>query len=355
MKKWNSLRKRLLFLLGFSFMASTPVFTQVNRIQVWESPFRVEQTVYRTAELDTTLPVPRLYPEPPYTLGRQNTIHWNSDSIHTLLDPSGYNILFFEVKAVFDSSEWWGFVDAFSDSATFINLPPGKTINYFLRYYCQDTSMNYLRSRWSDSVRSIQDVSPPVVSTLEIIGLLESGLKKWINTRTIQVRVSASDPDSGQVMQIAFREEGPYEDRMFRYDIEPPRTDVEMVIPYPMYAEEHQRITLQVWVVDVAGQVSAALSKCFFWWEYEDIVSFPNPFFPDRGEVSTITVEAQGVTEARIFDPFGDLVKVLKKDVNQGFFEWDGRNSRGEIVSKGGYLCILQTEERRYCKIAVLR
>ena len=215
--------------------------------------------------------------------------------------------------------------------------------------------MNYLRCNWSEPVKSIQDVSPPVVNALEIIELQESGGKKWVNHRTIQVRVNASDPDSGQVMQIAFREQGPYEDRMFRYDIEPPRTDVEMLIPYPLYAEEHQSITLEAWVVDVAGQISASLSETFFWWEYEDIVTFPNPFFPDRGEMTTITVEAPGVTEARIFDPFGDLVLILKKDVSQGYFEWDGKNSRGEIVSKGGYICILQTAERHYCKIAVLR
>ena len=342
-------------ILVFVFVLSTSALAQQERIQAWESPDLINAIPLDIAEVDTTLPVPQLYEEPPYTLGRQNTIYWNDDSIRTFLEPLDRILRFFEVKAVFDSTEWWGFVDDVCDSATFINLPPGRTIHYYLRYYCQDLEMRISMSRWSDPVQSIQDVRQPIVNAIEIIDLNESGQKRWVNHRTIQVRVNATDPDSGQVMQIAFQEQGPSGDRMFRYDIEPPQTEINMLIPYPMYAEEHQLITLRVWVVDVAGQISDALSETFFWWEYEDVVSFPNPFFPDRGQVTTITVESPGVVEARIFDPFGDLVTVLRKDVNQGFFEWDGKNSRGEVVSKGGYICVLQNSKRQYCKIAVLR
>jgi hypothetical protein len=145
------------------------------------------------------------------------------------------------------------------------------------------------------------------------------------------------------------------EEILFKYDIEPPKQAIDMLIPYTIRAEEHESVILSIWVIDVAGQNSEIRSKAFFWWEYEEMVCFPNPFNPDRGEISTITLEGADITEAKIFDSFGNLVRILRKESSVTFFEWDGRNGCGEVVGKGGYICVVDQGRRLYCKIAVWR
>jgi hypothetical protein len=344
------------WLLFVPYVGSMAFQVDGQRIQVWKTPQRVASFFQSmSADVDSTLPAPRLYAEPPYTWTRGNTIYWNSDSLKTLVSSLGMTLLFFEVQASYDGTELWGFVDADVDSAMFTDLPIGIEITYRLRYYVQDSDGKYAISVWSDAVWSIQDVSYPTIDALQVLNLKVSGEKRWVDSRTIQVRVVATDPDSGKLMQIAFHEKGTSVDKIFLYDIVPPRSNVDVTVPYTMYAPEHEWITLTVWAVDVANQPSTMMSERFFWWEHEEMVCFPNPFFPDRGEVSTITSTVPDITEARIFDPFGNLVRILNKEASVGFFEWDGRNDRGDLVSKGGYICVLHQNERTYCKIAVLR
>lgn len=325
-------------------------------IQAWETPVGVREMLWlMSAEIDTTLPAPELVDEPPYTLGRRNTVYWDAAAVEEMASQLAMDLLFFECTAQFDMSEYWGFVQADVDSATFENLPAGITISYRLRYYARKSDGSFGRSLWSDPVRSIQDVSPPVVESFEILNLKVSMEKQWVDGRTIQIRVVAMDSDSGQVMQIGYRETTQSDEAVFKYDLERPQSRIDTIIPYTLYVEEHEPVTLSVWVVDVAGQSSDVYSETFFWWEYEEMTCFPNPFHPDKGEISTITLNLEGVTEARIFDMFGQLVRILEKQNDQDFFEWDGKNGKGEIVSKGGYFCVVQEDERLYCKIAVLR
>jgi hypothetical protein len=72
------------------------------------------------------------------------------------------------------------------------------------------------------------------------------------------------------------------------------------------------------------------------------------------GETSIVQINVPDITLARIFDPFGQLVRVLEKSGTSEFFEWDGRNGSGEIVSRGGYICVVDGYEKLYCKIAVI-
>jgi len=356
--------KKLVFIV-FLFLA---VFilkwatSQEREVPSWPICEKVRMILLNmSADLDTTLPAPRLDDEPPYTLGRENTVTWSSDETQAMLDSASLDadLLFFEIEARYRKMDrdtvLWGFVDVGVDSATFRNLPAGISTGYRLRYFAQDSEGNYGRSYWSEYEKSIQDISPPILEEFYIHDLFESGEKNWVTDRQIRAQIVASDPDSGQVMQVVFHEKSATVENTLYYDIVPPRAHIDMIIPYKMGVSEHELDTLSVWVIDVATQPSEKKSVTLFWWDLEEIVCFPNPFNPEVGETSTITVSIYDVTEARVFDLFGNLIRVLHKDASESSFEWDGKNERGDVVSNGGYLCVVRGNGELYCKIAVLR
>ena len=351
-----------LVVVGFSFVSFWSLMAQEKRIQVFQTPGEIKKFLWKiNMDIKPTLPPPRLVPEREYTWGWENTIYWYGDSVRVWLSQKGSILLFFEVRANYNDTELWGFVNANVDSATFINLPEGIPIEYRVRYFAQDSAGTYQMSYWSSPETSIQDAEPPVVDRAKsgILGLEESGGKKWVNGPEIQIRVVASDSTFGKVMEIAIREKSTSVDDTLFYDIETPSMDVDTVIPYTLRSPEKIPVTLSWWAYDVAEQPSLQQSVCIFWWPPEEgknrLICFPNPFNPDQGGVSTIKVGVSGITEAEIFDLFGNLVRVLHKDASASFFEWDGRNGRGEIVSKGGYFCVVKDNPQLYCKIAVLR
>jgi len=347
----------VLFCLAFNIYGANA--DENRKLQAWETPDAIKAILNNFfADIDSTYPAPSLFQEPDYTLGRDNTVYWNTDETKLLVesDTISATILFFEIQAHSDScGTLWGFVDNDVDSATFRNLPAGISIYYRLRYYAQDSTGNYCLSQWSLPERSIQDISPPIFSGYSILDLKISGEKKWVDQQTLQIRIEASDPDSGQVMQVVFNEKYDNFEYTLYHDLQPPSEDVDVEIFYTMNAPENELTEFSFWVIDVAGQESSKDSVSLFWWHNEEMVCFPNPFNPDNNEMSTIEGGLLDVTEARIYDPFGHLVRVLIKENSVSFFEWDGTNGRGELVSNGGYICIVQGEDQRYCKIAVLR
>jgi len=354
-----------LLVVGFSLVSFWPVMSQGKRVQVWKTPGKVEALLWKMSmDIEPTLPPPRLVPEREYTWGWENTIYWYGDSVRTELSQIGSTLLFFEVRANYGDTELWGIVDDVDvDSATFPfpNLPEGIPIEYRVRYFAQDSVGAYQMSYWSPPETSIQDAEPPVVDRAKsgVLGLEESGGKKWVSGPAIQIRVAASDSTFGKVMQIAIREKSTLVDDTLFYDIDTPSMDVDTVILYTMRSPQKILVTLSWWVYDVAEQPSLQQSVSIFWWPPEEskdrLICFPNPFNPEQGVVSTIKVGAPEITEAEIFDLFGNLVRILHKDASASFFEWNGRNGKGDMVSKGGYLCVVKGNSQLYCKIAVLR
>jgi len=169
------------------------------------------------------------------------------------------------------------------------------------------------------------------------------------------LQIQAYDPESGQIAQVKIQEaSATYYDSIL-YDFQLPQNEIDAIIPYELSSDEHEQIELTLNVIDVAGQHSETLSISLFWWHLVEMVCFPNPFNPDLGEVSTIEAGDLEVDEARIFDLFGNLVIKLEKNRSSSFFQWDGRNSDGKPVSNGGYFCVINTDKKQYCKIAVLR
>ena len=74
----------------------------------------------------------------------------------------------------------------------------------------------------------------------------------------------------------------------------------------------------------------------------------PNPFNPST--TISFDLPAAGYAQVEIFDVLGQQVRVLVDgELGAGFhrMEWDGRNSAGEAVANGVYLCRLTSTGRK--------
>jgi hypothetical protein len=160
-------------------------------------------------------------------------------------------------------------------------------------------------------------------------------------------------------MQVAIHEKSYFVDDTTLFDLEEPQETVDFIFQYPIQTPAHETLTLTGWAYDVAGQNSNQLSEKLFWIDGSEgegtLICFPNPYNPEENGSLTIKIGLADVNEARIFDPFGNLVTVLKKDLDVKFFSWNGRNDRGDQVSNGGYICVVSGDPQLYCKIAVIR
>mgnify|MGYP001032363695 CR=1 FL=1 len=94
----------------------------------------------------------------------------------------------------------------------------------------------------------------------------------------------------------------------------------------------------------------------------KDIVVYPNPCYPDRGQVVTIAnLSFDSEVRIRIYDLAGDLVRALGKAETtiQGGSRtaiWNCRNDDGKLVSRGIYVYfILDGTEKRIGKIAIIK
>ncbi len=353
-----------LLMLIQGLLAAGPLFHGTERDPSWRTPPGIAAVLPALpADLEPTLPAPRLFREPEFTLGESNTLTWPADSIETESVAAGLTLLFYEIQASYDAdgttAVLWGFANAGTDSAVFIGLPEGPPVSYRLRYYTRNAAAVFGLSHWSGPQVSIQDAHPPVLSLWELSGLQSGETARWIIGPALNHHIIASDLPTGSVMEVFVHEMSAFVDETVVYDIVPPRTEVDTVLTMnALKTPAHERVTLSVWVRDRAGQSSDVQSIDLFWIPVEEfrMFSFPNPFRPTAGEIAVIQVPAPEASVLRIFDPFGSLVRVLRKsDTADLFFQWDGRNDRGDLVSTGGYLCVVEGREKQYCKIAVLR
>lgn len=348
----------IIFLLTF-----TPSIGALKKVEDWQ----IDEEIYThfidlKSMLEPTLSPPELIPEPDYSLGIKNTIYWSSDEVRLICGDT-LELILFEVQAVWDDIELYGPVDVDIDSATFTNkpdgLPEGIPIEYRLRYYARNNDGHYFLSYWSNPEISIQDAKEPVLLSWNILHLQYSDGMNWVIGPTLINHVVASDSVLGKVMQIVIHEKSTSFDDTFYYDLDYPIVRVDSLFPYTMWSNEKEPTSLSLWVVDVAGQISNKMTIPFFWWPLDspdgEVISFPNPFNPHQEERSIIKVSGPGITKGRIFDPFGNLIKTLLKDESDIFFEWDGRNERGDIVANGGYIFAVDGKRSLYCKIAILK
>ncbi len=360
------MRKFVIYVLMFLFcygLAAGTVHPALHQISECSIPAHIKAMLFRLpAGLEPDLSAPRLKAEPEYTIGTINTLFWYPDSVNELLDSTEFTLLFFEAKALIDTSERWVFIEADEDSAAFYNLPEGVSISYQLRYYAQHTDGTYALSHWSAPESSIQDVDAPLLQRNDsyVLDTQIAGDQQWVFDRTIQIQIVASDSVAGKVSQVLINETSTSAQQQIAYDFPIPAVYVNDIIPLYLDSEPRQEITLTWWIYDVAGQKSEPQTETIYLWpEGEErpsqVICFPNPVCPDQGEIAKIKIGLDDITKARIFDLFGNYIKTITKSSDTSFFEWDGKNSRGDLVAQGGYLCVIEGDNTLYCKIAIIR
>jgi len=356
-KSWSNY---FLFIIILFCLIHIPYcYSQKKRIQAWSTPETLQYGVHlKTTELDTIFSAPSLLPEPEYSLNNTNTIKWNNDNIQTTLEDIKASLEIYEVQAVYNNIELWGFVDSKVDSATFIDLPAGVPIEYRLRYIGRDSTGRLGLSFWSESEISIQDKNPPVIQELHIADLQQGVNTHWVLSNTLHFFITASDSILGKVERICIRESN---DISLQADttvinLQPPETYINREYTYQLLTPEQEQLYLDFWIYDLAGRKSLEKEFRLFWMSSSSkMFCFPNPFNPKRGEKSIIKIENQEVDEVRIYDLFGNLVRKLNRTPGNYFFEWDGFNGEKEMVSSGGYICVVPGSSDLYCKIAVVK
>ena len=359
--------RRYLVLFCLCFIVQVHAKQRILEIQTPNSGSIADQVAILASQLEPTLPAPTLEPEPPFTVGRVNTLYWNRNTVAEMVDSLGYQIVYFEIQALFDDSELFSPIEAENDSATFTNgasgLPEGTPIHYRLRYFAQNVAtLEYGMSYWSEAEISIQDILPPVLYS-ELSGILnaeESANKYWVVGPSVDLRVVASDSAVGKVAQVRIYEESVDVSDSLSYDFDLPATYVDTTISFHLKSNTREAVTLAWEVVDLSGQHSLPMSVLVYSWppdekQIDELICFPNPFQPDQGEIVSIKTDVENIEEARIFDLFGNEIAILSKNPDNMFFQWDGKNENGKLVAQGGYLCVIKGKENLYCKIAVVR
>ena len=98
-------------LLLAALVVSLPLSAQeqLNRAKqaAWEFNPEIQALLLSmAAEIAPTMPAPRLFPEPPYTVGRNNSLYWANAETNSMLDSENIQgeVLFYEIRAYSDST-----------------------------------------------------------------------------------------------------------------------------------------------------------------------------------------------------------------------------------------------------------
>ncbi len=239
------------------------------------------------------------------------------------------------------------------DSVLFINPSQSEMCHLFQNLhdgqrYCYWVSGLDKQHRMvlSDTVTSIQDNMIPVIDSFTFPdGEILNG-KIWAYDRQIQLNLIAHDAVPGEIWKYKI-----LENDLPRLQVDFVDSSAQMMeeIPYTLNAPVNQlsSIELSVSVIDGANNVSDVSSITINLQEnLTDMFGFPNPFNPLKDRV-TIRFKNTSEREVRIYDFFGNLVRVLNEKENRHDFTWDGRNGAGEMAANGGYICIgTETKER---------
>ena len=95
----------------------------------------------------------------------------------------------------------------------------------------------------------------------------------------------------------------------------------------------------------------------------EEVFSYPNPCYPEQGQVVKIANLPLDIEKIYIYTINGDLVRALEKgdeieeSLGYAVATWDCRNEYGEEVARGTYVYLAATfgGEKKVGKIAVLK
>jgi|GEM_PF-2768032 len=285
-----------------------------------------------------------LDPLPEFVSGLSNTICWSvAGSLPALM-------LFSDASCngtVEDSLLFTGMAAA-QGCQTLDNLIDGQRYCYWIT--AQDEQS---RPVFSDTLISTQDNTRPVIENVEFPDGQALGQQIWTFSRDIRLALQASDRPPGEIWNYRIRENGregvagTFADSTSR---------VTAVLNYSLQTAGTQAtpIEVSVAVIDGAGNESGPAEQTIFLQEKPpDLFAFPNPFNPMSEEV-TLRLNDEDETEVRIYDFFGNLVRVIQTKTNSHDFQWDGRNGRGEYVANGGYVCVASKTRARF-KLGVFK
>src|SRR4030042_5623766 len=329
-------QSRILYLfLWLLIFAIFPFCYAQDRHEVW-SPIKsihpsLDDVLIRSS-INDDLPTPELIAEPVYSVGNMNTVHWNNDQIvaslnqYNALNKKMYQVIFYEVTASYGNIEMWGFVDKSESHAIFTDLP-NDSIEYTLRYYAYDDLIDdYSISPWSQKVSSIQDSYPPSLDLTStcIKGIEMNGGNWWSIGNEITIHVVASDVPPGKLKAFHIIEASSEGTWVSVDSTFVPSASIVKDFPYTLRSTERQPVDITFYITDWSGQSSNELHLTLYWWPPEDgkdrVICFPNPFNPKDGEHSTIMADVEDISEAQIFDSFGNLVRTLEKNPANSFF-----------------------------------
>ncbi|MFQ5641953.1 MAG: FlgD immunoglobulin-like domain containing protein, partial [bacterium] len=199
---------------------------------------------------------------------------------------------------------------------------------------------------------SIQDATAPQIASLAV----EKGHviedRMWVFEPVVKLKIVANDTEPGKIKSYQIFENSTPDSVA---DVSFPGSRVDETVDHTISSPPKTPFKLGVKVFDAAGNESALVFANMDLL-YEDgpdrsIFAFPNPFNPMK-EGAKIRVQDETETEVRIYDFFGNLVRVLREKASPRDFLWNGMNGKGQMVANGVYICVARTTKARF-KIGV--
>lgn len=280
--------------------------------------------------------------EPPFTAGRANEVCWKTETERPLA----------RVEVFLDancntSSNTSIIASSGAFCVTFGDLIDGQLYCYWVEGLDAEERLSR-----SDTVHSIQDASPPSLDTLIVVdGKLNQGVI-WVFSNEIRLILRGRDASPGEIWSYAINENGLAGGDQGLRDSS---NVLNEEISYTLKSGPKELVNLSARILDGAGNESVFALPFQLAWEdtaaQPELYAFPNPFNPMERKM-TIRFSGSNETEVRIYDFFGNLVRVLDNKIGNGDFLWDGQNGAGEMVANGVYICVGQKTRARF-KIGV--
>ena len=185
----------------------------------------------------------RMIPEPEFTSGNENEVCWtraaNIDSVTLFRAENGdfQNAVQVQVK---------------DTCFTFTALKDGAQYFYWLT-----STDRFGRAVLSDTVSSIQDATPPMLTEFDLPEKRTLGEQIWVNRKSVQLRLAAKETAPGQFREIFVFEDGNLRRKI---DIAGLHGVLDSTFAYTIQANECAPVKLAMQIFDAAGNASNRLS-----------------------------------------------------------------------------------------------
>ncbi|MFQ5708744.1 MAG: FlgD immunoglobulin-like domain containing protein [bacterium] len=232
------------------FPAETPDTLFVYRILPFDSLGNVQSRGGTASCIFRAGPQVTLFAEPRFTPGASNTVFWRASGAIASLK------IFLDAECDFVVDDSVSVQDPAVTRATFSNLEDGKRYCYWIRAEDEQQRVVY-----SDTVMSVQDATPPEITSLEVLHKTTIAGRDWVKTRNIQLRLLAEDQVPGQIWNFQISENSL--PAALRSNPDSSR-QLNTTLPFSLTAPECQSIALTAKVIDGAGNGSALSTAAVF-------------------------------------------------------------------------------------------